>query len=422
MMRGVSSVRPSSVALSSAEFRAVIGMVLFIMLGFGLILPTLPLFAKSFKVGESAVGVLITAFAATRLAGDLVAGSLIDRHGERIMAMVGVAIVGVSSLAAGAAPGFGWLVAFRGAGGVGSAFFLGALTAYVLGAVDPDHRGRAVSLFQAAIGLGITLGPVFGGVLGTWSLRAPLYVYGAVCLIAAPIALVVMRTRAISASALSEAPAMPPDCPPPARPPALKRLRPLLSDSAYRAALMGSASDFWVTSALLTLASLVWVGEMGLSKSSAGVPLTVLGLAALAVIWHAGSLSDRRGRKVTLVPALGVTTVALVLMGFATHRFAFLALMGVLGVASGYSRPGATSIVADVASADQRAVAVAGSRTAADIGAMLAPIVVGVIAEGFGFRWAFLATASLSFAAFLVAAAARESLPRQQRAGATTSV
>ena len=61
--------------LKSAEFRAVIGVSLLIMFGFGLIVPTLPLFAKRFGVGEAGVGLLLTVFAATRLAADFVAAN-----------------------------------------------------------------------------------------------------------------------------------------------------------------------------------------------------------------------------------------------------------------------------------------------------------------------------------------------------------
>src|SRR5918996_4727920 len=105
--------------LKSAEFRAVIAVSLLIMFGFGLIVPTLPLFAKRFGVGEAGVGLLLTVFAATRLAADFVAGNLIDRYGERTMAAAGAAIVGLSSVLAGAAPNYPSLVVLRGLGGVG---------------------------------------------------------------------------------------------------------------------------------------------------------------------------------------------------------------------------------------------------------------------------------------------------------------
>src|SRR5437867_8788476 len=106
MTRVSSSTPPvlETTSIRSAEFRAMIGMVLFIMLGFGLIIPVLPLFAKSFHVKAAGVGLLLSVFAVMRLLGDMFAGSLIDRFGERTMASLGALIVGVSSASAAAAP------------------------------------------------------------------------------------------------------------------------------------------------------------------------------------------------------------------------------------------------------------------------------------------------------------------------------
>ncbi len=415
-MNTVPSALPVT-TIRSPKFRAVIGMVLFIMLGFGLIVPVLPLFAKSFQVKEAGVGVLLTVFAAMRLLGDGITGSLIDRFGERTMAALGAAIVGLSSAAAGAAPNFPWLVTLRGAGGIGSAFFLGSLTAYVIGTIEPGSRGRASSLFQAAVGTGITLGPVFGGILGAVSLRLPLYLYGIVALATAPICLMLIDHR-VPLTQMSEDATLPQECVAAPRLPLMTHIRPLLHDSAYRAALMSSASDFWVSSALFTLVSLVWVEILGASAGSSGLPLTVVGLTALMVIWHAGGLADRRGRRFALVPALGATTVTLVLLAFTQNRVEFLALMALLGIANAYSRPSSTSMVGDVATPEQRAVAVGGYRIAADIGALLSPIVAGVVAQSLGFRWAFIMIAAFVAVAFVFALRSRETLVREPAAAA----
>jgi MFS family permease len=285
--------------LKSAEFRAVIAVSLLIMFGFGLIVPTLPLFAKRFGVGEAGIGLVLTVFAATRLAADFVAGSLIDRYGERAMAATGAAIVGVSSIAAGAAPNYPALVVLRGFGGVGSAFFLGALMAHLIGMVSAEERGRAMSVFQAVLGIGFLLGPVAGGLIAAATdLRTPLFVYGATCLVSAPLCLRVMSRVAAPPGALADAPAplVSETLPAPAAP-AWVRIRPLLRDSAYRAALMGSAAGFYVTGGLQTLVPGFWVDVLGRERGGVGVPFTVLSLASLLVVWHAGSLSDRIGRR-----------------------------------------------------------------------------------------------------------------------------
>lgn len=405
--------------LKSAEFRAVIGVSLFIMFGFGLIVPTLPLFAKRFGVGEAGVGLLLTVFAATRLAADFVAGNLIDRHGERTMAAIGAAIVGLSSIGAGAAPNYPALVVLRGLGGVGSAFFLGALMAHLIGMVSAAERGRAMSVFQAVLGIGFLLGPVFGGLLADWTdLRTPLFVYGAICLACAPLVLRVMSRVAVPPDALAEAPELEHEHVPGPSVRAWTRLRPLFSDSAYRAALIGSAAGFYVTGGLQTLVPGFWVDVLGREQGGVGLPFTVLSLASLVVIWHAGSVSDRLGRKVTMVPALAVTAAACAVLGTIRSAGILMLLMAVLGVAGGYSRPGPTSIVGDVAPPDARGVAVAGYRTAGDVGALVGPIIVGVVAENLGYGPAFVAVAAMAVLAFAAAVLARETAPSRRAAAA----
>jgi MFS family permease len=410
-------VRPRAASsIRSVEFRAVMGVTLLIMFGFGLIVPTLPLFAKRFGVGEAGIGLVLTVFAATRLAADFVAGSLIDRYGERAMVAAGAAIVGLSSLGAGAAPNFPALVGLRGAGGIGSAFFLGGLTAHIIGTISAEERGRAMSVFQATIGIGLLLGPLAGGLLAARAgVRAPLFIYGVICLISAPVAVRVMGGAHIPSSALADAPALEDPVPAPAVP-AWTRLRPLFGDSAYRAALVASAAGFYVSGGLQTLIPGFWKDELSRATSTVGVPFTVLALASLAVVWHAGTLSDRRGRRFTLIPALAVTGISAAFMGSAASAPALVLLVGVLGLSSGYARPGPTSIVADVASAEQRGVAVAGYRTAGDVGALLGPIVVGVIAQYFGYRPAFVVLGGFAVVAAAVVLLARETAPARAQA------
>jgi MFS transporter, DHA1 family, multidrug resistance protein len=403
--------------LKSAEFRAVIGVSLLIMFGFGLIVPTLPLFAKRFGVGEAGVGLLLTVFAATRLAADFVAGNLIDRYGERVMAALGAGIVGLSSILAGAAPNYPALVVLRGLGGVGSAFFLGALMAHLIGMVSAEERGRAMSVFQAVLGIGFLLGPVFGGVLAAATdLRTPLFVYGGICLACAPLVLRVMSRVSVPPDALAGAPEIEAVSVPAPSVRAWTRLRPLLSDSAYRAALVGSAAGFYVTGGLQTLIPGFWVDVLARDDGGVGLPFTVLSLASLIVIWHAGSISDRLGRKVTMVPSLAATAVICALLGTVRSAVVLIVLLALLGFANGYSRPGPTSIVGDVAPPDARGVAVAGYRTAGDVGALIGPIVVGLVAEHFGYGPAFVAIGVVGALAFVAAVLARETAPNRRAA------
>jgi MFS family permease len=386
---------PEYISIRSAEFRAVISATLFIMLGFGLIVPALPQFAKKLGVGDAGVSVILFGFALTRLFGDFFAGTLIDRF-----------IVGISSLAAGASQTYWQLVVLRGMGGVGSALFLGGLTAYLVGTVLPEERGRAMSLFQGSVGIGFLLGPVFGGlVISAASVNTPFFIYGAVCLTFVPLCMRAMR-RVAGTIRGSDVVAKP----------SWRAIRPLLGNSAYRAALGASAVAFIVTSAPQTVLPRYWTDTLHLSSASSGIPFFVEAAAGMLVIWHAGALSDRRGRKFVLAPSMALGVVAALGLGIFGGTFALIGFLVVLGVANGYSRPGPTAIIADVAEPEVRAVAVAGYRIAGDLGALIGPVLAGVLAQYVSYGAAWIGVAACVAVVFFMTLSAEETMPVTQPA------
>jgi DHA1 family multidrug resistance protein-like MFS transporter len=94
-----------------------------VALGFGIVIPAIPLFARTFGVSALAASAVISVFAAMRLVSSPAAGWAVDRVGERVVMSTGLAIVGLSSLAAGLATDFMQLLVLRGVGGTGSAMF-----------------------------------------------------------------------------------------------------------------------------------------------------------------------------------------------------------------------------------------------------------------------------------------------------------
>src|SRR6266511_4309134 len=147
------------------EIRAAVVGTFVIMMGFGIVSPILPLYARSFGVSLDAVGVLIAAFSVTRLAVDPFTAVIIGRLGERAAVVVGAAVVGATTALAAVAPTFPLLVVFRGAGGAGSAVFFAGLFSFLLRSVPGDRVGRVISVWYASFNVGIIAGQPFGGVL-----------------------------------------------------------------------------------------------------------------------------------------------------------------------------------------------------------------------------------------------------------------
>lgn len=389
----------SQLAVASRELRAVMVGATLIMAGYGLIVPALPLFAKEFGVGDAGVSLLLTSFAAMRLVGNFVVGGALQRHGERFVTVLGAMIVGASSLAAAAATSYPMLLILRTVGGIGSAFYFGGLLSYLLARVPPEQRGRATSLFQGAVGAGIFVGPALGGVLiGVAGANAPFAVYGIACFLGAA-----WSARTMTAKIDVHGAGVPS--------PEWSALRGLLGDPSYRIALLVAMMGFIVMMAPQAILPTLWVDDLALSKATIGVPFTLVTGAGLLVVLHAGSLVDRRGRRlVVIVGSFGLAIALGGLAGVQDFWTVSLAMIGI-GAASGYTRPAVTSMLGDLSTDANRGAAVGAFRVAQDIGGLVGPAIAGVLSQFFGPRVGFATIAGIAALVAISTLRLRETAP-----------
>ena len=132
-----------------------LGLVAFcVAVGFGVLVPVLPVFARSFGVGNAEVGAVISAFALMRLISSPLCGWLIKVFSERIIMATGIFIVAISSGLAGVSNSYLQLLTLRGVGGIGSAMFTVSAFTLLLTSVEAGLRGRAAGFFQAGFLIG----------------------------------------------------------------------------------------------------------------------------------------------------------------------------------------------------------------------------------------------------------------------------
>ena len=174
----------------------VLGLVAFcVAVGFGVLVPVLPVFARSFGVGNAEVGAVISAFALMRLISSPFCGWLIKIFSERIIMATGIFIVAISSGLAGISRSYPQLLVLRGVGGIGSAMFTVSAFTLLLTSVEAGLRGRAAGFFQAGFLIGGITGPAVGGALAAISLTAPFFFYAGTLVVAGTAGLVLLRRR-----------------------------------------------------------------------------------------------------------------------------------------------------------------------------------------------------------------------------------
>jgi len=395
------------------------GIAFFVALGFGIVIPAIPIFARSFDVSALAASSVVSAFALMRFIASPGAGWLTDRFGERVILATGLAIVAGSSALAGLSQNFGQLLILRGIGGVGSSMFTVAALALLLRVVAAEQRGRASAAFQAGFLFGGVTGPAVGGLVLAWSFRAPFFVYAATLTAAMIVALVFLtRAHLVEQEAAVAANESPADASKTAE------LVRFLRMPAYRAALGVNFLNGFVTFGIRAALIPLFVIE-GLRQDAAlsGFAFLFAAAAQALALIPAGRMADLRGRR----PAMIIGTVAtivgmsvLVLADVVSDQttigtlLLFLA-MSILGVALAYRSSAPAAAVGDLMGGRRGGLPIAVFQMMSDLGSVIGPLLAGYLLDTAGFSWAFFIGAAVSVVVLLVVVRSPETLHRSEK-------
>jgi len=361
-----------------------------VALGFGIVAPAIPAFARQFGVSVAAAACVISVFALMRVAGALPAGRMVDRFGEPGVMAAGIAVVAMSSILAGFSQSFVELMVLRGSGGVGSAMFSISAQALLLGTVPGSQRGRASGLFSGGFLLGGISGPALGGLIAAWSLRAPFFIYGCLLVVPAILSAVVLRRV--------------PDRRAAPRPPArsLVTLGRAVRSRSWRAAASANLADGFAALGVRGALVPLFVREI-LHRSAIWTGIGFLLFAALngAALLPGGRIADTLGRRPVIMAGCAVSAAGMVMLALTSGPWAYLAAMAVAGFGSGLLDVAPAAMIGDIIDRDGGTL-VASYQMAGDIGSVVGPVAGGLLVDSASYGAAFgLAAAVLGTAAVL---------------------
>src|SRR5438270_12048147 len=158
-------------------------------LGFGSVVPVLALYARSFGVTQSAIGLAIAVYGLARFLVAMPVGRLTDVVGRRTALALGGLVTAAGNVLCAVAPSFAVFVAARFVAGVGAALVLVAGQIVLADITTPARRGRTMAIYQGVFLFAVGIGPFPGGVLASrFGLAAPFVFYAVAGAIAAAVA------------------------------------------------------------------------------------------------------------------------------------------------------------------------------------------------------------------------------------------
>lgn len=376
-----------------------------VALGYGVVAPAIPQFALEFGVTNFAASVIVSAFAFMRLVSAPFAGWAVGRFGERRTYTVGILIVAGSTGAAAFATNYTQFVVLRGAGGIGSAMFTVAATALLAKVSPPTGRGRVASLNAAGFLLGGLLGPVLGGVVATFGLRAPFVFYFFTLVVAATVVAIALRGSVAARRPLAHEAgrftglhgktAERGSGTVPSFGPADQNTAPLslgeaLSLPVFRTLIFSSFTFGWASYGVrISLIPILVAVSFGGDATAAAWVLAAYAAGNAALILPSGRWNDSIGRKPLLTVGLALLALSYFAVPLAPTIWVLAAVMVVSGMGSALANPGQQAVLADVLAGRRGGQAVATYSMASDLGGVIGPAIAGAIVDLAGFGWAF---------------------------------
>jgi len=390
-----------------------LGAEFVVWVGFGALLPVLPLYFQEEGVDLATLGIVIAAWPAARLVGEPAFGWLADRTARVPLMVVGLILTGIFSALPLVLTGPLAFVVLRAASGLSTAMYDPAARGYLTDATPASRRGEAFGLYGAAQMGGLLFGPAIGAfgaaLVGGYGF---VFVFGG---LSAVVAAVVLALRVREEPALERSHPAPgldyvefpheqparaesaPDAAP-------REDRPTsLWNRGLVASLVLNAGGY-VASGTYEVIWSIFLASLGAGLDLIGLTFAMFGLPILLLSPTAGRMVDRRGVFAFIV--FGSLAPAVTAIAYTLITNPILAVPLILIEASGFAflNPALYSVVAASSPVGRSATGQGLFGAAGTVGFIVASLVAGYLAA-IDIRYPFYLAAAVMFATFLVALA-----------------
>ncbi len=395
---------PAATAVPSGKSRLILfATVFFDLLGFGIVIPFLPMYATRLGVGAGAIGLLLSAYSIMQFIFAPVLGRLSDRIGRRPIIMLGLLGSSLSYLIYGFTDSFAGLLISRAVHGACAAT-ISTAQAYVADTTEESKRAHAMGMIGAAFGLGFVLGPAVVGLLGAVSLRTPV-------LFAAALTFTNLIFAAVWLPESHHPQALAQDAAPDARAGARAGSRWSL-DLPRRLGRHRALAPLFVVAFLLTFAiaaleatfALTVPAVYGYAAAGVGGLLAFAGLAqAIAQGYLVGKLVPRTGEAALVVAGAASLAIGLAPLGSWSSHVALYGMLILIASGYGIGTTAVATLISRRTGRELQGEALGLNQSVLSLARVIGPIAGGLVYQAMGPAAPYFGGAAVAAVAMVLA-------------------
>jgi len=360
-------------------FAILVATMFISMLGFGIVVPLLPIYADQLGATPIEIGLINGGFGIAVLVFLPLVGRLSDRIGRKVFLCSGLAVLIIASL------GFIWaqnplqLILVRCFQGLGASMHLPVAQAY-LGDITPEgQEGRWMGRFNGVLFSAVGLGPLIGGLLtDLFSASTTFLVMAALCAVGL-IATITLLPEVPKKTAVKKESTV---------------FTSLKKSSKLKGAFAFQMANGFVMACMMTFLPLFANQNLGLSVSLIG--LLIASQTPMALLQsYTGTLADKYSRRILVTAGGTVAIIFIVLLPMANSFWPLLAMYVLIAAGIAFAIPSVAAYVVEEGRTLGMGTSMAMLMMAMQIGTGVGPIMLGGIVEFMGIKSAFYSAAGI---------------------------
>jgi MFS transporter, DHA1 family, tetracycline resistance protein len=355
--------------MKKSPLASILSIVFIDLIGFGMIIPILPLYAQRFHATEWQIGILIASYSFMQFLGSPILGWLSDKYGRKPVLLCSLTGSAAGYILMAGATSLVMLFLARILAGVAGAS-VGTASAYIADITPPENRSKRIGLIGAAFGIGFVLGPAIGGILSQWSVVAPFW-FAAILSTLNAILMWIVLPEPERYAARQQGP--------------LNLRQTFHQAGSWRLGII--IITYFIAIAGFAIVTVIYpqVGQrrFELNQSQISYIFVMLGLIGAAIQGGGiGKLSKRFGDVGLAIAGFAIMSVSMLLMPFAGSLPFFLLLSAGLAVGNSLSQPTVNALASKGATAALQGRVLGVVQSAGSLGRVFGPILAGFLLAG----------------------------------------